>query len=268
MRSYCHSHRPISLCSLVRDSMERSQLPKETPQAHMESISSVEQRYNMQLLRRLGHDRPLKQPTVWITTLVFGLFMPVPSPRSSSSVGRHWRLPWCCGGLSEASESAWGTTVSSPIAVTNAEVDGVRCYRLRYPGAGRRPDLGSAFIGCITRAQIDKAIHTRRRIGVFWSHIGWMLTGQVLHNDAAELARFVPELRKDKFHVWISRWHWVPIAVRAQFCSRWADRPIPVGYLPPNRCWPPFDLVRELCHAHVGIAQICDRRYLAKQLPC
>jgi stearoyl-CoA desaturase (delta-9 desaturase) len=32
-----------------------------------------------------------------------------------------------------------------------------------------------------------------------------------MHNDSANLLPFVPDLRKDRFHVWISRWHWVPI---------------------------------------------------------
>jgi fatty-acid desaturase len=34
-----------------------------------------------------------------------------------------------------------------------------------------------------------------------------------MHNDAANLLPYVPDLRKDKFHVWISRWHWVPITL-------------------------------------------------------
>jgi fatty-acid desaturase len=34
-----------------------------------------------------------------------------------------------------------------------------------------------------------------------------------MHNDSANLLPYVPDLRKDKFHVWISRWHWVPITV-------------------------------------------------------
>jgi fatty-acid desaturase len=41
--------------------------------------------------------------------------------------------------------------------------------------------------------------------------MGWILTGQTMHNNASELLPFVPELRKNKFHSWISRWHWVPI---------------------------------------------------------
>jgi fatty-acid desaturase len=51
------------------------------------------------------------------------------------------------------------------------------------------------------------------RDGGLWAHMGWILTGQTLHNDSAELLPYVPELRKDKFHRWISRRHWVPITV-------------------------------------------------------
>jgi fatty-acid desaturase len=51
------------------------------------------------------------------------------------------------------------------------------------------------------------------RDGGFWAHVGWLLTGQTMHNDAANLLPYVPDLRKDRFHVWMSRWHWVPITV-------------------------------------------------------
>jgi fatty-acid desaturase len=49
--------------------------------------------------------------------------------------------------------------------------------------------------------------------GGLWSHMGWILTGRTLHNNANELLPYVPELRKDRFHAWISRWHWIPITV-------------------------------------------------------
>src|SRR5216683_3224335 len=49
--------------------------------------------------------------------------------------------------------------------------------------------------------------------GGLWAHMGWILTGRTMHNNSAELLPYVPELRKDKFHTWISRWHWVPIVV-------------------------------------------------------
>jgi len=49
------------------------------------------------------------------------------------------------------------------------------------------------------------------RDGGFWAHMGWIITGKVLQNNAPELLPYVPDLRQDKFHVWISKWHWAPI---------------------------------------------------------
>jgi fatty-acid desaturase len=51
--------------------------------------------------------------------------------------------------------------------------------------------------------------------GAFWAHVGWIVTGEAMHNDAGQLLPYVPELRKDKFHVWISKWHWIPITTLA-----------------------------------------------------
>ncbi len=42
------------------------------------------------------------------------------------------------------------------------------------------------------------------RDGGFWAHMGWILTGQTFHNKSTELHAYVPDLRKDKFHLWIS----------------------------------------------------------------
>lgn len=49
--------------------------------------------------------------------------------------------------------------------------------------------------------------------GGFWAHMGWILTGKAIHHNTAELFPYVPDLRKDKFHVWISKWHWLPTTV-------------------------------------------------------
>jgi fatty-acid desaturase len=53
------------------------------------------------------------------------------------------------------------------------------------------------------------------RDGGLWAHIGWIVTGKAMHNRSVELLPFVPELRKDRFHLWISKWHWVPLTVLA-----------------------------------------------------
>ena len=53
------------------------------------------------------------------------------------------------------------------------------------------------------------------RDGGFWSHMGWIITGEAMHNKSTELLPYVPDLRNDRFFVWISKWHWVPLAVLA-----------------------------------------------------
>ena len=50
--------------------------------------------------------------------------------------------------------------------------------------------------------------HTPRE-GTFWAHMGWILMGEGLHHDALVLARYAPDLSRDRFHVMLSNWHWV-----------------------------------------------------------
>jgi stearoyl-CoA desaturase (delta-9 desaturase) len=47
--------------------------------------------------------------------------------------------------------------------------------------------------------------------GGLWAHMGWIITGKAMHNKLDSLLAYVPDLRKDKFHCWISEWHWVPL---------------------------------------------------------
>ena len=49
------------------------------------------------------------------------------------------------------------------------------------------------------------------RDGKWWAHVGWILVGRSMHHDTKTLSRYVPDLAKDKFHVWITRFHYVPI---------------------------------------------------------
>jgi fatty-acid desaturase len=54
--------------------------------------------------------------------------------------------------------------------------------------------------------------HTPRE-GAWWAHTGWILFGESLHAQTEALARYVPDLRRDRFHVWLSKYHWFPVAV-------------------------------------------------------
>src|SRR5258706_15551440 len=49
--------------------------------------------------------------------------------------------------------------------------------------------------------------------GGLWAHMGWIITGKAMHQNTAELLPYVPDLRKQKFYMWISKYHWVPLAV-------------------------------------------------------
>jgi fatty-acid desaturase len=50
--------------------------------------------------------------------------------------------------------------------------------------------------------------HTPRE-GTWWAHMGWILTGEGLHHDAAVLSKYCPDLCRDRVHVFLSNWHWV-----------------------------------------------------------
>lgn len=48
------------------------------------------------------------------------------------------------------------------------------------------------------------------REGTYWAHMGWIFSGAAMHHDTQVLRRYVPDLSKDRVHVWLTSWHWVP----------------------------------------------------------
>lgn len=61
--------------------------------------------------------------------------------------------------------------------------------------------------------------------GGWWAHAGWILIGDSLNAETEALARYVPDLRKDKFMVWLSKYHYVPMLVAAAVCYAVAGLP-------------------------------------------
>ena len=51
------------------------------------------------------------------------------------------------------------------------------------------------------------------RDGAWWSHAGWILTGETRHNNTRLLAKYAPDLAKHRFYVWLNDYHWVPNVV-------------------------------------------------------
>ena len=54
--------------------------------------------------------------------------------------------------------------------------------------------------------------HTPRD-GKWWAHILWMLFGELTHCDPAMAAKYAPDLARDRFHVWLSKYHYVPLVI-------------------------------------------------------
>ena len=51
------------------------------------------------------------------------------------------------------------------------------------------------------------------RDGAWWAHVMWIIFGEGNHNNTAVMAKYAPDLGRDKFHVWLNTYHWVPLTV-------------------------------------------------------
>src|ERR1700727_1547277 len=49
--------------------------------------------------------------------------------------------------------------------------------------------------------------------GTWWAHAGWILSGRALHSETALLGRYAPDLTKDRVHVWLSKYHYLPLTL-------------------------------------------------------
>jgi stearoyl-CoA desaturase (delta-9 desaturase) len=54
--------------------------------------------------------------------------------------------------------------------------------------------------------------HTPRE-GGWWAHAGWIIFGESLHAQTEALSRYSPDLGRDRFHVWLSKYHWLPVSL-------------------------------------------------------
>jgi stearoyl-CoA desaturase (delta-9 desaturase) len=48
------------------------------------------------------------------------------------------------------------------------------------------------------------------RDGAFWAHMGWILWGEVNHNNTRVMGKYAPDLAKHRFYVWLNNYHWIP----------------------------------------------------------
>ncbi len=62
--------------------------------------------------------------------------------------------------------------------------------------------------------------------GTWWAHMGWIVTGQSLHAETSVLSRYAPDLSRDKFHVLLSKYHWVPLTTVGLVLLAWGGWPV------------------------------------------
>jgi stearoyl-CoA desaturase (delta-9 desaturase) len=60
--------------------------------------------------------------------------------------------------------------------------------------------------------ETDKDPHSTRP-GFFWAHMEWILKGTAQDHDQATLKKYVPDLMKDKFHVVLAKYYYIPLIV-------------------------------------------------------
>jgi len=51
--------------------------------------------------------------------------------------------------------------------------------------------------------------------GAFWAHVGWILFGDVNHNNTRLMSKYAPDLAKHRFYIWLNNYHWVMIVALA-----------------------------------------------------
>ena len=159
-------------------------------------------------------DRTFEQPIEWVTTLfmilfhagaVVALFM-----FSWKALALAILLWWIAGSLGIGMSYhrllthrgykapkwvEYVLTICGTLALEGGPIAWVATHRLHHQNTDKEGDPHSP------------------RDGGFWAHAGWIITGKAMHNKSQELLPYVPDLRKSNFHVWISKWHWVPITV-------------------------------------------------------
>lgn len=171
---------------------------------------------NMQILEIFKRDRTFKQPAIWVTIFFMVLFH---AGAVAALFVFSWKalvlsllLWWIAGSLGIGmgyhrllTHRGYKTpkwleyvlSVCGTLALEGGPLLWVATHRLHHQNTDKVGDPHSPHDGG------------------FWAHMGWVLTGQTMQKNSAELLPYVPELRKDRFHVFISRWHWLPIAILA-----------------------------------------------------
>jgi stearoyl-CoA desaturase (delta-9 desaturase) len=89
--------------------------------------------------------------------------------------------------------------------------------------------------------------------------MGWILTGEGLHHDAAVLTKYCPDLCRDRVHVFLSTWHWTSnVLVGLALLALGGVPYVLWGIFFRDGVRPSLHLAGELGDAPVGLAPVHD----------
>ena len=203
-----------------RDAIQTAEEIEASQQLDLQNLSNAKPRLSAEQIRQqvkmdLRMGRAHQEGRVnWITTIVMGLF-------HVAAVGALFCFSW-------KNLAAFAITYFFAI---NLGI-GVAYHRLLTHRGFRTPKWVEYFVtACGTMALEGGPIFwvATHRVhhqnsdqegdphtpvdGTFWAHAGWILSGRAMHSETTLLGRYAPDLTRDKGHVWLSRFHWLPLTV-------------------------------------------------------
>jgi len=66
--------------------------------------------------------------------------------------------------------------------------------------------------------------HTPKE-GGWWAHAGWIFFGDAMHQEVGLMTRYAPDLAKDRFLVWLSEYHYIPLILVGFGLLAWGGWP-------------------------------------------
>lgn len=88
-------------------------------------------------------------------------------------------------------------TLCGSLAFQGGNIEWVAAHRLHHTHTDREGDPHSP------------------RDGWWWSHAGWILTGTAQEYPPELLESYAPDLMRDRFHVWLNKYFFVPVLLSA-----------------------------------------------------
>ena len=63
------------------------------------------------------------------------------------------------------------------------------------------------------------------RDGAWWAHLLWMVLGDAESTQVDQFRRYVPDLARNNFYIWLSRYHYVPALITSVILYAWGGLP-------------------------------------------